>query len=310
MSYVTGDDFLDSVLDQGHREPLDELRDDLKFYPSSPSAIDRYGNHYGTCTRSVFYKRSGVEADPGTETDIAGYMIMGAGSAIGERLSHIFQNAGVAVYPNGNRGEKRIFVTRTTTKGNTYRISGFIDQICRGPDNALIGYEFKTIWSSGKANRVIRGWRCTPAPDVKNVMQTVLYADFARKQWGILDWRLAYFYVEGKIAKVYHITVSSDGDVFIDGEKQDYTVGDIYSQYDKLADALVDGEAPDREGVLWLTDEEVTDMAMNSQLNKRQQVLYKNDKKILKPWSPCTYCPFIGTCYSGEDCAAAVEARA
>lgn len=309
MGYVTGDDYLDWVLDQGHRKPLIEPDDVFKFYPSQTSSIDRYGNHHGNCVRAMYYERTGVEPDAGGETDIAGYMIMGSGTAIGDRLAKIFQNCGVAVSPNGTEGEQRVFITRTTSKGNVYRISGRIDMICRGPSNELIGYEFKTIWSSGKANRVITGWRCKPEPDTKNVMQIALYADFARSAWGIIDWRLAYFYVEGKIAKVYHITVDNETNIYVDGEKQSYTVNDIYAQYDKLADAVASGEIPDREGVLWLSDEEITLMAMNGQLNKKQQKLYEDDKKILKPWSPCTYCQFIGTCYSAQDTIDAAEAR-
>lgn len=309
MSYIIGDDYLEDILDQGHRDPIAVPRDQLKFYPSSPSAIDSYGNHHGNCVRAMFYKRTGVAPDPGSETDIAGYMIMGSGTAIGERLAQIFQNAGVAVMPNGTEGEQRIFISRTTKKGNTYRISGYIDMICQGPDNELIGYEFKTVWSNGKANRVIKGWRCTPEPDVKNVMQTALYADFARREWGIVDWRLAYFHVQGKVGKVYHVTVDADKNIYVDGDRQDFTVDDIYAQYDKLADAIIEGKEPDREDELWLTDEQVTEMAMNNQLNKKQKKLYEADKKILKPWSACTYCPFVGACHSEKDALEAAEAR-
>jgi len=307
MSYVTNDDYLNWVLDKGFRPQLATHRDPLSFYPSNASAIGEDGNHYGACIRAAYYDRSLIEPD--AETDIAGLMIMMGGSAIGDRLSKLFQNAGVAVAPNGTEGEQRVYVERTTPNGVKYRIGGYIDQICRGPNNELLGYEFKTIWSSGKANRVIKGWRCTPAPDVKNVMQTAIYADFARPTWGIIDWKLTYFHIESKSARTYNITVDNDGKIYVDGQIQMYTMAGIYSQYDKLADAIATDIPPEREGQLWLTTEELEQLAINDNLTKKQMDAYKNDRKALKAWSPCTYCNFIGTCYSKEDQEEAVAAR-
>lgn len=304
------DEYLNWVFNQAHNNPLPKRGSMLDMYPSTTSAVDKNGTHHGACIRAQYYERNGQPADPGSETDLAGQLIMDSGTALGDLMSKYFINCNIAVAPNGTEGEQRVLIHRVSPVGKvSYRITGRIDVVCQGPHKDLIGYEFKTVWSSNKANRVIKGWRVTPEPDVKNVMQTALYAHYGRQTLGILDWRLAYLYVEGKVGRVYHITVDSDNMIYVDGNAQPYTVDDIYSQYDRLADALAAQQPPDREGKLFYSDEDLVALAITNQLTKKAQERYNKGDKVLVPWSPCTYCAYIGSCYSPQDAAEAKKAR-
>lgn len=301
------DEYLDWVFDQAHRAGLGRPDSLLDMNPSTTSARGSDGELYGECIRAMWYKKMGTPSD--FDTDVPGFLIMDSGTAIGAHIAKYFMNCGVAVAPNGTADEQRVLIERQTKAGNKYRISGRIDVICRGPDNGLIGYEFKTVWSAKKANRVIKGYRCIPEADSKNVMQTAMYADFGRRFLGILDWRLAYIYVEGKVGKVYHISVDNDGRIFVDGTEQPFSLNDAYAQYDKLADALIAGVPPDRDDELWLSSSTLLDMSINGKLTKDQAERYDAGLKVLKPWSACTYCKYIGTCLSPQDAVDAAELR-
>ena len=301
------DDYLNWILYQAHARVFPRLGNALDMHPSSPSAVDASGSHHGSCIRAEYYKRTGAEPD-GAE-DIRGTIIMDSGSALGDKLAQYFMNCNVAIAPNGTEGEYRILIPRETPAGNKYNVSGRLDMLCLGPNKEYILYEFKTVWSAGKANRVIKGWRCQPTPDVKNLMQVALYADYARRHMGVYDCRLAYLYVEGKMGKVYHITVDSDGGIYCDGTKQSMTVPDIYNQFDRLVDALIAGEPPDREGELFYTDEQLLDMAMNNQMSKKMKGLYDSGDPILVSWSPCTFCDYIGVCRGKDQALLAAKAR-
>lgn len=303
---IINDDFLTSVLEQAHMPAFPRPSSEYDFYPSTTSAVDKNGGHHGACLRMMYYRRSGAPGDP---IDLEGHMIMDSGTAIGDNLAKYFMNCGIAVNPSGTEGELRVLLQRTSPGGVPYRISGRIDVVCKGPQNQHIGYEFKTVWSSGKAGRVIKSWRGRPQPDPKNVMQTALYAYYARENLGIYDWRLTYIYIEGKIGRTYNITVDGDNQIFVDGDLQPYTIDDIFAQFDRLADSLKDGEPPAREGELFYSDEQVEMMAINGDLTKKQTEAYENGKPVLVSWSPCTYCDYIGTCWGEEEEKKAKEAR-
>lgn len=299
------DDFLNSVFRVAHTSIYPYERDIMEFYPSSAGANTRSGEHIGACTRANWYDKMGW---PGEPTDPAGLVIMDSGTYLGKMLSDWFQKANVSVVPNAIEGELRVRICRETKKGNKYFISGRIDQIAYESNNIPIAYEFKTVWSSNKANRVIGGGRDTPAPDPKNLIQTAIYADYCRR-YGILDWRLTYLYIEGKRGRSYNITVDSYKKIYVDGKEQDFTIDSIYECYDLLADSIASNTPPPQEGKAIYTVEELTEMAALGNLTKKQREAAAKDKPVLVPWSPCTYCAFIEPCWGKEIAAKIREAE-
>lgn len=303
---IINDDYLTRILETAHNHPFSRPDAPFDFYPSATSAIDKDGQHHGNCIRAEYYKKVGADKPP---IELGGMMIMDAGTALGEMLAKYFINCNVAVNPNGTEGELRVNFNRVTAAGNAYRVSGRIDVVCLGPNGEYIGYEFKTVWSSGKAGRVIKDWRGSFEPDIKNVFQTALYAWYSREHLGIFDWRLTYLHIEGKIGRTYMITVDRDGKIFVDGMEIAPTIHDVFAQYDVLADSIATNTPPPREGRVFMTDEEVVAASLERQLTKKQTETFEAGKKVLVPWSPCTYCDFIATCYDKETAAAVLEAR-
>lgn len=301
---IENDEYLESILRDAFTNTFERGSSTTDFYPSSCSAQDHLGNELGECTRKLFYDKKGVM---GAGPDIKGSFIMANGGVMGDFLSRCFQKAGVAVQPNGMEGELRIRIERETEAGNKYALSGRVDQLCLDPRGQVIGYEFKTVYSKGKANRVLGDWRGNYNADPKNIMQTAIYAWWGRSH-GVLDWRLTYFYIQaggGKrplpLSRTYYVNVTSEGVIYVDGEKQPYTVHSIFEKFDLLADSLEKDEPPEREYKLLLTDEEVDQLAINGKLTKKEETLIKKGKRVPARMTPCTYCAFQTECWTQEE---------
>lgn len=298
----SNDDFLNWVFDRAHVAPFNTERHPLDLHPSSPSAMTTSGQHFGECIKALWYKKTGAAPDP-SAPEPAGNLIMDCGTWLGKMLAGYFQLAGVGIAPNGPRGEQDMRIYRKTARGTEYRINGYIDVLAAGPNGEVIGYEFKTVWGSNKANRVIHGWRVSAEPDMKNLLQIALYAWYGRTKLGIHDWRLTYLWVDydksrsNPLGRTYNITVDDKNYIYVDGVQQEVTIDDILRQYDRLADALAFGEEPDREGNLFYTEEQVQLMDMSGDLTKKQEELLKAGRKIPVAWSPCTFCDYVGTCW-------------
>lgn len=305
---ILNDEYLESILRDAFTNLFEDQRNNMDFYPSSCSAKDSDGEEIGGCTRASYYDKTATVA---LAPDIKGSMIMANGSVMGDFISRCFQKAGVAVAPNGLDGEMRVRIDRVTEAGVEYGISGRVDQLCLDARGQVIGYEFKTIYSKGKAGRIIQHWRGTEEPDPKNVMQTAVYAWWGREH-GIMDWRLTYFYIHsGKqpLSKTYYINVSSDGSIYVDGNRQKYNINSIFEKFDLLADSVAAQEAPPREYELLMDDETLDRLAINGQLTRNEQTLV--DKKMAVParWSPCGFCRYRQACWSEEELMKYEEAR-
>jgi hypothetical protein len=243
-------------------------------------------------------------------------MVMSSGTIFGDFLSRCFQKSGAAVRPNALEGEARIRIKRITDKGYEYAVTGRIDQLARDSNDQIIGYEFKTKYSDFGANMVLGDWRGSFVPETKHVLQTALYAWWGRSV-GILDWRLTYFYInmsrrDKNFYRTYSVSVDKDGQIFVDNQKQAFNIHHVFEKYDILANALVLNEAPEKEGRLFIPDDEVEQRAINNRLTKKDKSILEQKLPLPDRDSPCTYCSFKDQCWSAkeiEDHAAALSVK-
>lgn len=305
MSLFEDDELLLEVYKSAHTQPYVYERDKFEMYPSSASAITGSLEVVGSCNRQQWYDRKGFPSHGG---DLEGLIMMDAGTYTGKMLSDWFQKANVAIVPNSIDGELRIRIPRKSLKGNSFTIVGRVDQIAHD-GTTPVGYEFKSIWSSAKANKVISSMRVYDGPDIKHVLQTALYADYGRKELGIYDWRLTYIHIESKRSRTYKITVDSEENIYVDGELQPYTLTSTYARYGLLADAIAEDKEPPQDFKLFMTDEEIKDKLINKELTKKQKEAYVSGSPIFVDYSPCKYCAFIEQCWGAEAHKKALEAR-
>lgn len=308
MSFWINDEYLNEIWIRALGDPFPDERNPMEFHPSYSGCRDGRGKFLGTCTRKAYYSKT----LPSTkEPDIAGEMMMDEGNIFETHAARVFAKAGVAVRPNAKDGQPRIMMHRVSPNGVPYMVVGRLDMIYMNAENHRAILDFKRLVTTNSAENTFGTSKWSiggPEPKIQNVIQMAVYAEWGRDR-GIFDCKLAYAHPPGRKGIVFSVKVDSEGNVFVDGNQQSFTLKNVYEDMDYLADCLDKDVVPERRYDLFYSDEELNRIAMKKDLPATWKAKKKKYGKINKNYgeSPCAYCEFCSECFGAEDAAMAAQ---
>lgn len=257
--------------------------------PTDSSVVDTSGQVLGKCMRQVYYRMTGDETEPDSESlEWMAFM----GKAVEDALEPLMMSAGLKLQRN-----LRFHLEKE-------RVAGEIDFVVKDPQTEeIVGIELKTFFGYPSKKKLFggkdrSGKYTAPSPKEHHLLQAVVYL------WGFRDqvshWKICYFGRDTTDRTEFDLHLTQDGDktrVVVNGETRwDFSVEDILERYRKLAHALDTKTIPPREFVLSYTMEEAERLYSIGRVTKTDIEAMRRGKKTAGDVQ-CRQCAHKKTCW-------------
>lgn len=284
------------------------------FWPSEGGivlTVDNMQIREGGCNRRMYYRFLDYPKD-GRGMDLRGAVSTTTGHTLQGIFTEALKKARVYL-----ADETPIQVTRRTASGIRYYISGSIDITIQDPNDPEHGrpwfLECKSMnpWKAKQYCEPTKGGKLEPR--VSDVLQVFPYLDWARTVAGVEDPESHIIYVaqDGSCFGEQVVKFGPNDCAIIENQVgrlqwDDVTLGALYADFDKTAEAIKARQVPDRPYTVQYSNERLAHMLKHGDLNKtdaavvqkRIQDGYQGPYLEKGDWQ-CAWCPFLTGCYNG-----------